>query len=723
MKSQYKKRAVALLMSAALLLGTSLSGCAAKDTAGQQDVPVQEPSTSVPADSTEYTPSSMAEDKTETVYIKATPNGAAQEITVEAQLRNPGDGAPIPDYTRLSDLKNKEGDEEFSRSADGSLVWENHGEDIHYKGISGDPLPVTVKITYYLNGEEIAPEALAGQSGQVRIRFDYENHTAETVTVEEPLPRDEDAEENAPRETVQKEVSTQVPFAVISTLFLSSDLFSNVEVVNGKVINLDGENVVIGYALPGLADSLKLAEYEPTEEVSIPDYVEVTADVTDFALDFTTTIISNGLLADFDLSDLDGADDLIDDMRQLSEASQELVEGTEALYDGADTFSGYLSDYVKGVGLVDQGASALAGGLKELNDNKEALKQGASALEEALTQVNDALQKGLAALEEALNSGELPNSELQELISVIQSLIDDAQALADQLDSIRQTLDALSSFLDDVNAYLAAVEAAAEAAQEILSSIDLGQLESDAAERAKAQVEKAVTEALQDTDLTDEEKDAIRKQIADSIDLSGVTGPVREQLEALQDVISNLPTLEIPEFSIDTGTISGLIDDMEAQLTVLMDYGSALSETVASFADLSELLETLRNSGQQLQDGSTQLKEGITAFSDGIEALHEGADQLSSGTRELKSAGSALREGFDALKDGCKELSEGFATFDEEGIQNLADLAGEDLRDILTRFRALKAADDRYNNFSGLRDGQSGSVKFILETDEISADD
>lgn len=727
MKLQYRnrERALALLMSAVMLLAASLSGCAADGTAGEQqsNPPIQETGVSEPVDSAEHTPSSMTEDKTETVYIQAAPDGTVREITVETQLRNPGGCKPIQDYTRLSDIKNTEGDEEFSLSSDGSLVWENHGEDIHYKGVSQDSLPVTVKVTYYLNGQEITPEALAGQSGQVRIRFDYENHTAETVTVEEAVPREEDAEEGAPRETQPKEVSTQVPFGAISALFLPSDTFSNIEVSNGKVINLDGESMVIGYALPGLGDSLKLAEYEPTEEVSIPDYVEVTADVTGFSLDFTTTIISNGLLSDFDLRDLDDADDLIDDMKQLSDASQELVEGTEALYDGADEFSGYLSDYVKGVGMVDEGAAALAGGLKQLNDNKEALEQGAAALEDALTQVNDTLQTGLATLEEVLNGEELPDSELQALISAVKSLIDDAQALASQLGSIRQALEELSSFLDNVRTYLSAVEAAAEEAQELLSSIDLGQLESDAAGRAKAQVEKAVAEALQDTELTDEEKNAIRKQITDSIDLSGTTDPVQKQLDALQNVLFDLPTLEIPELSFDVSTINSLIDDMEAQLAVLTEYGSALSGTAADFADLPALLETLRDGGRQLQDGSTQLTDGITAFSDGIEALYSGANQLSSGTRELKSAGSALKEGFGALKDGCKELNEGFAAFDEEGIQSLADLAGEDLRDILTRFKGLKAADDSYSSFSGLRDGQTGSVKFILETDEISAKD
>lgn len=723
MKMQYQKqkRALALLMSAALLLSAALSGCSAGDTSSQQDMPAAESNDSVPELGTDYVPSSMTEDKTETVYVKASPDGTPREITVETRLRNPGKGEEIQDFTRLSDIKNTEGDEEFARSADGSLVWENHGEDIHYKGVSSDMLPVTVQVSYYLDGEPIAPEALAGQSGRVRIRFDYENHTAETVTIEEYAPQEGDEEEDAPREKIQKEVQTPVPFGVFSALFLDADTFSNIEVTNGKAVDLDGENVVIGYAFPGLAESLKLADYEPTEELSIPDYVEVTADVTNFSLDFTATVVSSGLFSDIDLTDLDDADELVDDMKKLSDASQELVEGTEALYDGASEFSDYLSEYVKGVGMVDQGAAALTDGLKQLKDGKDTLEEGAAALTDALAEANSLLQEGLSALEEALQEDSSPDSELAQLVSAVKALVKDAQALASQLAGLRETLEQLDSFTENAEAYRAAVEKAVAAAQDILSSIDLDQLESDAAAQVRRQVEKAVAEALQDTDLTDEEKDAIREQISDSIDLSGVTDQVREQLETAQKRLSELPELEIPELSIDAGSINRLLDDMEVQLTVLSAYSAALAELFEDFTDLSAVLETLRAGSQELQAGSSQLSAGITAFSDGIDALYDGAGQLSSGTHELKTAGSALKEGFSALVDGTRELSEGFATFDEDGIQSLADLAGDDLRAIFTQLRALKAADAGYQNFAGLREGQTGSVKFIIETDEIAS--
>ena len=75
-----------------------------------------------------------------------------------------------------------------------------------------------------------------------------------------------------------KTVDVQTPFVLLSVMFLPSDTFSNIKVTNGKVMTSGDDNIVLGYASPGLADSLKLESYGPTEDLSIPDYVEVTAD-------------------------------------------------------------------------------------------------------------------------------------------------------------------------------------------------------------------------------------------------------------------------------------------------------------------------------------------------------------------------------------------------------------------------------------------------------------
>ena len=227
-------------------------------------------------ETTENQESALEKDKTETVYIKSDAEGNTKEITVETTLKHPSDGSDIRDQSNLKDIRNTRGDEEYTQGSDGSLIWENHGADISYKGTSDAEPPVRVKVTYYLNGEQISPKRLAGKSGRVTIRFDYENTATETVTVK------------------KKAYEVQTPFLVMSALVLPSDTFSNIEVTNGKLMNMDDQSMVIGCAMPGLADSLQLSGYEVTEDIDIPEYVEVSADAKDFELEFTARGFGHG---------------------------------------------------------------------------------------------------------------------------------------------------------------------------------------------------------------------------------------------------------------------------------------------------------------------------------------------------------------------------------------------------------------------------------------------
>ena len=143
-------------------------------------------------------------DKTETVYVDANADGSAKKITVKDWLRRNGDGE-IMDFSNLKDIKNTEGDEEYTQNADGTITWENKGEDISYEGTSNQQLPVTTKVTYYLDGKEIKPEDLAGKSGKVKIRFDYTNNESRTVNID------------------GKDLEVKVPFLAASMLMLPGD--------------------------------------------------------------------------------------------------------------------------------------------------------------------------------------------------------------------------------------------------------------------------------------------------------------------------------------------------------------------------------------------------------------------------------------------------------------------------------------------------------------------
>ena len=227
------KKTIPILLSAALLFSACGQAANMAETAATADAPAAVTATAAQTTAPKTTPGGV--DKSETVYAKANADGTVTETTVEAVLKA-RDGATIPDVAALRDIINKEGDEEYTTGADNALTWQNSGSAITYEGKSDAALPVTTRVTYYLNGVETAPDDLAGQSGRVRIRFDYTNHTRETVTVD------------------GQEYTVSVPFTAITAVILDGDKFSNIEADNGKVMELDGQTAVLGTVMPGLAD-------------------------------------------------------------------------------------------------------------------------------------------------------------------------------------------------------------------------------------------------------------------------------------------------------------------------------------------------------------------------------------------------------------------------------------------------------------------------------------
>ena len=227
------KKTIPILLSAALLFSACGQAANMAETAATADAPAAVTETAAQTTAPKTTPGGV--DKSETVYAKANADGTVTETTVEAVLKA-CDGATIPDVAALRDIINKEGDEEYTTGADNALTWQNSGSAITYEGKSDAALPVTTRVTYYLNGVETAPDDLAGQSGRVRIRFDYTNHTRETVTVD------------------GQEYTVSVPFTAITAVILDGDKFSNIEADNGKVMELDGQTAVLGTVTPGLAD-------------------------------------------------------------------------------------------------------------------------------------------------------------------------------------------------------------------------------------------------------------------------------------------------------------------------------------------------------------------------------------------------------------------------------------------------------------------------------------
>lgn len=351
-------------------------------------------------------------DKDESVYLISDANGNVNKTIVVDHLKNKDKKDTLEDASNLSDIENVKGKEKFTQSGD-KLTWQAGGKDIYYQGTATEEPPVTQKVTYYLDGKEISPEDLAGKSGKVKIRFDYKNTTSYTETV------------NGEKQTVS------VPFAAITGLVLG-DGFENIEVTNGKAEVSDSSSVVLGYALPGLKDSLGIKDGDLDGDVNIPEYMEMTADVENFSMPAAMTFVVNA--SDYvstdgiDTSDLDDMiNDLKDASTQLQDGSKTLAEGTDTLADGLSTLQSKLGTFASGVGTLQSGlktytdgVSTLSGGLNTLGNSTGALVSGADKLNSGAGQ----LASGSATLKDGLKSYTDGASELQAGINKLYNTLD-----------------------------------------------------------------------------------------------------------------------------------------------------------------------------------------------------------------------------------------------------------------------------------------------------------
>jgi len=667
-------------------------------------------------------------EKDESVYVKADAAGRPTEKTVEVVLKKIEGSDPIEDRSNLREIKNTEGNEEYTEAGAGRYLWQNNGEDIHYKGKSDEELPVNVRITYYLEGQEVSPEEIAGKTGKVKIRFDYEN-------------------------------STDVPFMVLSAAMLPADVFGDVEVTNGRVMDLGDQKAVIGFAFPGLMDTLKLVDYEPTEEIELPEYVEIEARAEDFALDFTATVVSTGLFEELEDKDLEDLDKLPEDMEELTDASSEIRDAAQELADGGSEFGDYLSQYFDGLSQLSEGTDSLDRGLALLSQNISKISEGSKSLQGGLEQIDQSLAK--------VDLSALSSPESQEASAAVQAALESlgqgSAKLKENLGSIGTELEAVQTFAEDVKTYIGQVQALQQAVEEMpapdLAAADeengwTESLDEEASAQARDKaddVRDSIIEIVEsssfpdDLGLTDEQKTKIIAQIVESINentnvedieisLDAAFGEIRDGIQkdaegnrnTLRDASAQIVEPAVPDLETlspeKTEEITKTIGEMEQSLAIIAAYAEGMSQTASSLTELFGALTQLKTGVSQLSGGSAKLTEGLGLFEQALGAASEGSSQLASAMNTVTSAGGELGSAYRELVDGMNEFADGIAEFDEEGIQSLAELAGPEYKDVIRGIRAARDAEHSYTNFSGICDGQKGSVRFIIETEEINND-
>jgi len=641
--------------------------------------------------------------KNETVYVIADASGAAKKIIVSDWLKGVDTKGKIKDVSNLKDVKNVKGDETYTVNEDNAYEWAANGDDIYYQGTGTTELPVKLKLSYKLNGKTVSADEIAGKSGKVTIRIDYENTQKEKVKINGKT----------------KEVN--VPFLMLSGMILDDDKFKNVEVSNGKAINDGTRTIVAGFALPGMQDSLDIDK----DEMEIPDYVEITADTTDFELSTTMTVAMNDIFNDVDFSKVDDkVDELKDSLDELEDAAEQLVDGSSQLYDGIGTLldkSGTLIEGIdklydgaeqvnSGAKKLDSGADGLSSGAKTLDDGAAKLKSGASKLDSGLatlaggaSQVDNGaaslssyvatLAGGLGKLSSnsaTLNGG--AEKVFNTLLSTADTLIATSGLTADKLTikNYDSVLEGLISSLSDENAQKLAYNTALETVTATVNS------QKDVIKTAvEATVRKSVTEQVLAA--------AGLGMTADQYDAAVAAGQVSEEVQAQ---VSTAVSTQMSTSAVQTAIDSNTASQIQSLIETNMNSEEVLSQIKAGVAKAQagrKLLQALKtqldsyntfyqgllsytagvdqaNEGaQQILAGTYTLKDGTSSLVSGAGQLKNGSSSLKSGTSELKSGTSTLKDGTSSLKSGVKTLKNGTSSLSSgtkslfEGVGTLKD--------------------------------------------------
>ncbi len=528
--------------------------------------------------------------KEETVYVNANADGSEDQITVSNWLKNAGTEKNLKDESELKDIKNVKGDEEFTQSGN-ELTWQTDGEDIYYQGTTTKEPPVSVKFTYYLDGKEIKPDDLAGKSGKLKIKVDYTNNTKTTVDI------------NGKKETMY------TPFVLMTGMILPQDTFSNVKIDNGKVISDGSRNIVIGFGMPGLQESLGLNSDSLEDLVSgdsdfeLPESLEITADVENFSLDSTFTVALDDVLDTINTDNITGYDDLKDALSDLEDAAMELVDGSKALSDGVDTLKDSYKELDDGIGTLKDGADELNSGAGTLVSGAGTLASGASTLANGTSTLNSGAS--------TLNSG--------------------AATLSNGASTLSSGASSLAS---GVNSYTEGADTLNKAIQTYLGKN--GVLTGSVTEYVNG-VNKVVAGVKQYTDGTTQLSDGVASYVAGEKQLAAGAEQLQPLADGLTEVNSAIATLNAALDGKDENDIlagakqlsEGLTSlneqlqstDVQSLLTMIDGMTSTGSTLISETEALSEVLNTtIAGSVNSMMTNGNELMSQMDTLSKGLES-------------------------------------------------------------------------------------------------------
>ena len=546
--------------------------------------------------------------KSETVYAVMNGDGSIKSTTVSEHLYSASGLANVTDKTTLTDIQNTESDAEFTQNGE-ELVWNTNDTDVYYKGNTDKALPIDVKVTYALDGQEAALEDIIGKSGHLTVTVNLKNNETGTVNVN------------------GKDRTIVTPLITAVGVILGGDA-ANVTAEHGMIESAAKSSVAAFVTLPGVKDSL--SGLLPDEVDSIEDYLQdtvtVEADVEDFTCPqvMVACATSTAALGTDNVFDLSSINDLTDGINQLNDAMSQLMDGASQLVDGTAQLADGVLALLDGANTLNSGAAALDNGLGQLTDGLDTLSANNAALNAGAQQVADGV---LASANKTLKEGGLIDEDMtwSNYEAVIDNILtmNDKTLAAGRKKMVRTIWEQEPSFKDsqlDLALYLSATKTNhdLEAALKLMQNFDASML-------------TGALEMVTNADAKNTAKAELKYQVENSQDMADVRA-LKTSLSQIQFFVSSVNQYTAGVQTAADGAHSA--KDGSAQLA-------------AGTKTLYDGVNTLNTGAGQLNDGAGQLNDGLNQFNEeGISKLTGALDQ-----DQLHGLKTVLDEMTDRLND------------------------------------------------------------------------
>lgn len=602
--------------------------------------------------------------KEETVYAKLKTDGSQSKVVVSEHLKNDDQEKQLIDQSTLSNIVNMNGDEKYSQNGD-SITWQTtDGNDIYYQGNTKEDLPITMKISYRLNGKEMKVQDMLGKKGKVEITIDYENHEKRTVDGQE----------------------LYVPFVITTGTMLSTKTDSQIEVTHGKVIGNGSQNIVVALAAPGLSEN-----FDNNEELEKLNSITITYTTTNFRLNSIMSAATPSLLSEADL-DFGKLDSLYKNIDQLTRSYEQIVSGGKQLQEGIKTVNQKMSDVINGtIQLQDgiqqvsngtsqlvSGSDSLVTGIDQLNSGAKKLYGGIQALANKLPELSEGISKLEYAsniLDIAVNGGTYTDPQSGKPYVINKDMMTNIQTLTNTLTQLSTVANNLpsSTDLETLNTQLKSLEAYLTTSQEGQQYLPV----------------------LQQFDT--------------------LFDRLLSNMSQLSSLDSQSLTQAATDLTVSAKILTGLNSQLSGGVQALKEGATSLTQAIGSDASQKG---TLLNGAAQVSNGLETVKENVPAIEKGFNQLSQGIDQLSIGAKQLVSGTQTLKiEGMDQLEAGANELVSGMVQFQDEGINKIADVLNNTIKKDIKKTEKLTQLSKDYKTMTGANDDVEASTKFVMVID------